>query len=60
MIDESQEEVIKSQHNQISDKNYSVALKFIELKSKEIFWMALYTFILLAIFAERAYCKFNK
>jgi len=30
----------------------------IENYSREIFWMVLYTLVLLAIFAERAYCKY--
>jgi len=30
----------------------------IENYSREIFWMTLYTLVLLAIFAERAYCKY--
>lgn len=33
----------------------SKCLKYIELKSKEIFWLTLYTLILWAIFLERAY-----
>jgi hypothetical protein len=30
----------------------------IENYSREIFWMVLYTLVLLAIFAERSYCKY--
>lgn len=32
-------------------------LRYLEENAKEIFWMSLYTLVLLAIFTERAYCK---
>lgn len=31
----------------------------IESKALYIFWMSLYTLVLLAVFAERAYCELN-
>lgn len=37
---------------------FATFLKYIELKKRNIFWMALYTLVLFAIFAERAYCNF--
>ncbi|KAJ8953259.1 hypothetical protein NQ318_015841 [Aromia moschata] len=52
LIDGRQEELIKTQK---TFKQKNALLRFIELKSKEIFWMTLYTLVLLAIFAERAY-----
>ena len=33
--------------------------RLIENYAREVFWTALYTIVLLAIFAERAYCKFT-
>ncbi|XP_072402675.1 dual oxidase 2-like [Diabrotica undecimpunctata] len=53
MIDDDQEVVIKT--HPVQEQKYAIALKFIELKSKEIFWMSLYTLVLLGVFAERAY-----
>lgn len=39
--------------------NFAMCIvKYVELKYLEIFWFSLYTLILLAIFAERAYCEF--
>lgn len=35
---------------------YVRILKYCEQKSKELFWLSLYTLVLWAIFAERAYC----
>ncbi|XP_018566718.1 dual oxidase 2-like [Anoplophora glabripennis] len=55
IIDERQEELIRIQDRSTTTGRIHAILRFIELKSKEIFWMTLYTFILLAIFAERAY-----
>ncbi|XP_057662401.1 dual oxidase 2-like [Diorhabda carinulata] len=57
IIDENQAEIIRAHPKAIPviSNKLSIALKFMELKSKEIFWMTLYTLVLLAIFAERAY-----
>ncbi|KAJ8975680.1 hypothetical protein NQ317_019635 [Molorchus minor] len=54
IIDAGQEEVINVQKSK-SRRKIVIILRQIELKSKVIFWMTLYTLILLAIFAERAY-----
>jgi dual oxidase len=53
IIDESQAESIKTELN--VDRPRFAFVKYIELKSKEIFWMTLYTLVLWAIFIERAY-----
>lgn len=58
IIDERQEELIRIQDRSIATGKTHATLRFVELKSKEIFWMTLYTLVLLAIFAERAYCEF--
>ncbi|KAJ8926850.1 hypothetical protein NQ314_020701 [Rhamnusium bicolor] len=55
IIDEGQEKVIQDQKNSTTAKKQYALLRFIELKSKEIFWKTLYTLVLFAIFAERAY-----
>jgi hypothetical protein len=57
IIDESQAESIKTELN--VDRPRFAFVKYIELKSKEIFWMTLYTLVLWAIFIERAYCTFK-
>lgn len=57
IIDERQEELILIQDRNATVGKAHAMLRYIELKSKEIFWLTLYTLVLLAIFAERAYCK---
>ncbi|XP_044256242.1 dual oxidase 2-like [Tribolium madens] len=52
VIDDNQAESIKSQH--ITRSKFAF-VRYIELKSKQIFWMMLYTLVLWAIFIERAY-----
>ncbi|KAK9889380.1 hypothetical protein WA026_004655 [Henosepilachna vigintioctopunctata] len=56
IIDQEQADILKDVSNIEQKVNKRVGiLKYIELKSKEIFWLTLYTLILLAIFIERAY-----
>ncbi|KAG5870630.1 hypothetical protein JTB14_023085 [Gonioctena quinquepunctata] len=52
IIDQGQEEVIKTT---IRNDKPNEILRYIELKSREIFWITLYTLILFCIFFERAY-----
>lgn len=58
--------VAENDSNDIVDNNFEIKqtanqksniLRIIERKSLDIFWYSLYTLVLLAIFAERAYCK---
>ncbi|XP_063929411.1 dual oxidase 2-like [Zophobas morio] len=52
IIDDSQTESIKADH--IGTPKFAF-VSYLELKAKEIFWLSLYTLVLLAVFAERAY-----
>ncbi|XP_060531820.1 dual oxidase 2-like [Cylas formicarius] len=58
IIDQKQEEEAVEYHEKeqsfyLSYRNR--VLRFIEIKCREIFWLSLYTMVLLCIFAERAY-----
>lgn len=56
VIDEIQDKVIPDVQNAIASKShfYSIS-RYVETNKREIFWVTLYTIVLLAIFAERAY-----
>ncbi|XP_074037846.1 dual oxidase 1 [Leptinotarsa decemlineata] len=55
IIDEDQEIVLKTLGETSGPYKQNPVLRFIELKSKEIFWITLYTLVLICIFLERAY-----
>lgn len=53
IIDDDQKLLIK----ETKPKPTFAFIRYIEIKSKEIFWLTLYTLVLWGIFAERAYCN---
>lgn len=56
VIDKEQEdEAIKKPKEKPSP--LSKIVRYLEKQSQEIFWFTLYTLVLWAVFAERAYCK---
>lgn len=58
-IDEAQEKALKNRNKEPIQRSFWISIKrIIENYSREIFWLTLYTLVLLAIFAERAYCKY--
>lgn len=55
-IDNDQEVALQNRKEEPSQSSFWISVKrTIENYSREIFWLALYTLVLLAIFAERAY-----
>jgi len=58
-IDNDQEVALQNTKEKPIKASFSISIRrAIENYSREIFWMTLYTLVLLAIFAERAYCKY--
>lgn len=58
VIDQEQENATKMFEKTHSEPSFIV--KYIELNAQPIFYMMLYTLVLLAVFAERAYCKYQE
>ncbi|KAL3290150.1 hypothetical protein HHI36_023514 [Cryptolaemus montrouzieri] len=57
IIDQEQHQILENAESTTKpkvSKTYGI-LKYIELKQKEIFWLTLYTLVMLGIFLERAY-----
>lgn len=58
-IDNDQEVALQNRKEEPIQRSFWISIRRkIENYSREIFWLALYTLVLLAIFAERAYCKY--
>jgi hypothetical protein len=58
-IDNDQEVALQNRKEEPIQSSFWISIKrIIENYSREIFWVALYTLVLLAIFAERAYCTY--
>lgn len=58
-IDYDQEVALQNRKEEPIQSSFWISIKrIIENYSREIFWLVLYTLVLLAIFAERAYCKY--
>lgn len=50
---------LKTKEEEYKKHTFWLALRrVIENYSREIFWATLYTLVLIAVFAERAYCKY--
>jgi hypothetical protein len=58
-IDDDQEVALQNRPKEEPMKSsfWIFTRRVIQNNSREIFWLVLYTLVLLAIFAERAYCK---
>jgi hypothetical protein len=57
-IDNDQEVALQNRKEEPIQSSFWTSIRrATENYSREIFWLALYTLVLLAIFAERAYCK---
>jgi hypothetical protein len=57
-IDIDQETALQNRKEEPIQSSFWIYIRRVtENYSREIFWLALYTLVLLAIFAERAYCK---
>lgn len=58
-IDNDQEVALQNTKEKPIKASFWISIRrATENYSREIFWMTLYTLVLLAIFAERAYCKY--
>jgi hypothetical protein len=58
-IDNDQEVALQNTREKPIKSSFWISIRrVIENYSREIFWLTLYTLVLLAIFAERAYCKY--